>query len=115
MKHVKQVIAVRKDLQMRKGKMIAQGAHASRSAAKKAKNHLRLRWEDTGQTKIVVGVESEQELTGIVREAIEDEIPAYLVVDVGHTELEPGTHTAFAIGPTEADIVDRYTGDLKLL
>lgn len=114
MPNVKQVIAVRKDLGMRKGKMIAQGAHAALEAAERSES-LYQEWKQTGQTKIVVGVGSEKELLEHFREAKNGDVPAYLVTDAGHTELEPGTNTAFAIGPERSQVLDKYTGNLSLL
>lgn len=114
MADVKQVIAVRKDLGMRKGKMIAQGAHAALEAAERSEEFFK-EWEQTGQTKIVVGVESETQLVELFAEAKNKGVPAYLVQDAGHTELEPGTHTAFAIGPERSQVLDHFTGNLPLL
>ena len=116
MADVKQVIAVRKDLGMRKGKMIAQGAHAALEAAERSEDpDLFKEWKQTGQTKIAVGVDSESQLVEIFAEAKNKELPAYLVQDAGHTELEPGTHTAFAIGPERSQVLDHFTGNLPLL
>jgi len=60
---MKQVIILRKDLNMRKGKMVAQGAHASLQAVL-----LNLTsddvdwWRNNGMKKICVSCDSEQEL-----------------------------------------------------
>lgn len=113
--YVKQVIIVRKDLGMRKGKMIAQGAHAALKAAEEASNGQMKTWKQTGQTKIVVGTEGGDNLLKLYKEANDDGLPAGLIRDEGRTELEPETRTAVAIGPAEADEVDEYTGDLDLL
>lgn len=110
----KQVIAIRKDLGMRRGKEIAQGAHASRNAAKRADGSVVADWETGGQTKIVVGIESEDAVLDLHKEASGD-IPVALIRDRGHTEVEAGTVTAIAIGPAKSEHVDEYTGDLKLL
>lgn len=114
-KYFKQVIAVRKDLGMRKGKMIAQGAHAAITAAERADETEREMWYLTGQTKIVVGIEGGESLSKLYKDANGDDLPASLIRDEGRTELEPETRTAVAIGPAEADEVDRHTGELDLL
>lgn len=114
-KYFKQVIAVRKDLGMRKGKMIAQGAHAALKAAEIASDEQKEFWMLTGQTKIVVGIEGSESLLELYKEANEDGLPASLIRDEGRTELEPETRTAVAIGPAEATRVDQHTGDLDLI
>ncbi len=113
--YVKQVIAVRKDLGMRKGKMIAQGAHAALKAAENASKGQIKTWKQTGQTKIVVGIEGSESLLELYKEANGSGLPAGLIIDEGRTELEPETRTAVAIGPAEASRVDQHTGDLDLL
>jgi PTH2 family peptidyl-tRNA hydrolase len=114
-KYFKQVIAVRKDLGMRKGKLAAQVAHAALRAAEIASDEQKEFWMLTGQTKIVVGIEGGESLMELYKEANGDGLPASLIRDEGRTELEPETRTAVAIGPAEADEVDKYTGDLDLL
>jgi len=112
---MKQVIVVRKDLNMRKGKMVAQGAHASIGAMDKATKKEVLKWLETGATKICVGVDDKTELLIILNEAQVLELPTYLVIDAGKTEFKERTLTAIAIGPAEDDVIDKVTGKLKLL
>ena len=114
-KYFKQVIAVRKDLGMRKGKLAAQVAHAALKAAERADETEREMWRLTGQTKIVVGIEGSEQVFKLYKDANSDGLPAAFIRDEGRTELEPDTRTAVAIGPAEADAVDKYTGDLDLL
>jgi peptidyl-tRNA hydrolase, PTH2 family len=125
---MKQVIIIRKDLNMRKGKMVAQGAHASlavffdRIIDKKKKSitisvkPVEFEWINGGFTKVCVGVNSEEELVEIYREAKKLSLPSSLITDSGKTEFqgEP-TKTAAAIGPGEDRIIDKITGDLGLL
>jgi PTH2 family peptidyl-tRNA hydrolase len=115
----KQVIVLRKDLNMRKGKMIAQGAHACLGACKKAKTvdpEALALWEKDGQTKIVVGVDSEQELLDIYVNAAGLGIPAAIITDAGRTEFNGvPTKTAVAIGPAEVSKIDQITRNLSLL
>jgi PTH2 family peptidyl-tRNA hydrolase len=115
---MKQVIVVRKDLNMRKGKMVAQGSHASLGAFRGSEVQCPEKvkeWLQTGQTKICVSVDSEAELLEIYTKALDSGIVAYLVRDAGNTELEPGTKTAVCLGPAEEKEIDKITGKLKLL
>lgn len=99
---------------MRKGKMVAQGSHASLMAYLKAFSNIQHEWLNNGQTKICVGVNSEEELLNIFK-AAELSFPVSLIRDAGNTELPPGTHTAVCIGPAKAEDIDKITGELKLL
>jgi len=112
---MKQVIVLRKDLNMRKGKMVAQGSHASLGAYLHADVPDQKKWMNSGQTKICVSVDSEKELLEIFEQAGKAKLPNVIIRDAGHTELEPGTLTAVGIGPCENDAVDQITGKLKLL
>jgi peptidyl-tRNA hydrolase len=49
--------------------------------------------------KIVVKVDSEEELLEIYKKAKDAKLPCHLVVDAGRTEIEPGSKTVVAIGP----------------
>lgn len=124
MSKIKQVLVIRKDLKMRKGKMIAQGAHACLSAiidwglsrsTKGKYDKWAQDWYENGMTKIAVSVDSEEELIAIYT-AARTKMPSSLITDRGTTEFhgEP-TKTAAAVGPAPADMVDKITGDLKLL
>lgn len=112
---LKQVIVVRKDLNMRKGKMVAQGSHASLGAFLTAKESVTEEWFQNGQTKICVSVDSEAELLEIFQQAKNAKLPSVLIKDAGHTELEPGTMTAVGIGPASVEDIDKITSKLKLL
>jgi PTH2 family peptidyl-tRNA hydrolase len=116
---LKQVLVLRKDLGMRKGKMIAQGAHASLTAAMRAtlsNNELFNNWLEHGATKIAVSVDSENELHEIHHQAKQAGLPTAFVVDKGTTEFQGiPTATAVAIGPAPAKDIDKITGELKLL
>lgn len=114
----KQAIVVRQDLRMSKGKTSAQVAHASVSAmmeTRKRKPEWVSGWFLEGQKKVVLKVNSLEELTEVKRRAELERIPSSLISDAGLTELEPGTTTCLGIGPAPAALVDRVTGGLKLL
>lgn len=124
---IKQVIVMRKDLNMRKGKMIAQGAHASMGIffdlMKKQDNNYVLElnndmqiWKDGVFTKICLYVESEQELSDIYLKAQFVGLPVKMIVDSGLTEFKNiPTKTCLAIGPAKSELIDKITGKLKLL
>ena len=138
----KQVIVMRKDLNMRKGKMVAQGAHASMAVILKFLQvktkyyhwgagetdetyayHMELhqqspirQWLEGKFTKICVSVDSEQELIDIYNKAREANIPSALITDSGLTEFNGvPTNTCCAVGPWHAEEIDKITGHLKLL
>lgn len=130
---VKQVIVMRKDLNMRKGKMVAQGAHASlgdildlmsftESDNKRImtleveKDSPLDQWINGGFTKICVSVNSELELFDIYDKAKELNIPCVLIRDAGLTEFNGvPTYTCCAVGPDDEENVDKVTGELPLL
>jgi len=120
---------MRKDLGMRKGKMIAQGAHASLkvvldageldpqgTAFAIAVDPAMRAWLGGRFTKVCVSVDSEAALDAIVARAREAGVPCALIVDAGVTEFRGvPTKTCCAIGPAWADAVDAITGGLPLL
>ncbi|OYT26330.1 MAG: aminoacyl-tRNA hydrolase [Candidatus Altiarchaeales archaeon ex4484_96] len=110
---LKQVIVVREDLKMSKGKTAAQVAHAALSAADKSP-HKR-EWINQGQKKSVLSCADERELLELLQSAKEAGLPAALVIDQGRTELESGTKTCIGLGPTSEECLDKITGELKLL
>ena len=121
---VKQVIVMRKDLKMRRGKEIAQGCHASLAFITRqfqgSKNKVGLskaaqQWIDSSFSKICVRVESEEELLNIYQKAIKAGLECHLITDSGKTEFDGiPTKTCLAIGPNWSDEIDQITGDLIL-
>ena len=128
---IRQIIVMRKDLGMRKGKMIAQGAHASMKVLidqfivtdgheeytwiLSSDDSTLAQWIHGLFTKICVGVASEEELLGVYKKAQAAGLLCALIQDAGLTEFKEPTYTCCAIGPaTKADL-DPITGHLKLL
>lgn len=108
------MIVLRKDLGMRCGKMVAQGAHAVEMVLDQGVG-LQALWRHTGRAKICCRVESEDELLAIYKQAQAANLPCSLVRDAGRTEFSEPTYTAVAIGPCFPQHVDPITGDLRLL
>jgi PTH2 family peptidyl-tRNA hydrolase len=111
---MKQAIVARRDIGMGEGKLAAQVAHASLMAFQNADSRTQSAWKGDGQTKIVLGADSESELFELADVAEQEGLPHAVVRDAGRTQLDPGTVTALAVGPGEEAVVDRVTGDLSL-
>lgn len=141
---VKQVILVRTDLNMRKGKLAAQVAHASMKVFFDRRDAIGVVYEqhEAGGlseldlsndllipltpamrewvfgifTKVVLGVEDEASLLEARRLAQEYRLPCALIQDVGTTEFHGvPTYTTLAIGPDEAEHIDPITGPQGLV
>lgn len=118
---VKQVIVMRRDLKMRRGKEVAQGSHASTKWLldlydnRQAMTQVQSQWQYSGQTKICVQVQSEKELLDIHAAAIKAGLISNLITDSGKTEFDGvPTNTCLAIGPDDAEKIDQITGHLLL-
>ena len=114
----KLVIVVREDLDLSKGKMAVQVAHASVTAAFEAKaKHPKWfhAWFEEGQKKVVVRAADLEELRALERKALELKLPTALIEDAGLTELPPGTTTCLGIGPGPNHLIDAVTGHLRLV
>lgn len=120
--NIKQTIVMRADLSMRKGKMIAQGAHASIAfLATHYRNGtfplaVERAWIEGLFTKVCVRVDSEVELQSIIDKARAAGLTVHPIVDAGLTEFHGiPTLTCCAIGPDYSDLINSITGNLKLL
>jgi PTH2 family peptidyl-tRNA hydrolase len=133
--NTKMVIVVRKDLNMRKGKIAAQAAHAANafltrqleSAANKniyrtsltqsvSLSSYEIQWIAESNAKIVVGVNSESELRELIECARKLRIPTNQIIDAGKTEFNGvPTLTCAAFGPYSCEELDKVTGHLSLL
>ena len=129
MQRVKQVIVIRKDLKMRRGKEIAQGSHAAMEflvsrlraciesdlTTSVALSDVERFWIVHGMAKVCLQVNSEQALIACHEKARQQGLNSCLIQDSGRTEFGGvPTFTACAIGPDEADRIDPVTGDLSL-
>ncbi len=145
MRPTKQVIVMRRDLGMRRGKEISQGSHASMSFLTRKSSFMAVNdetvkelftetvlaidtaytseqvkaiqdWMSSSFTKVCLRVDSEEELLEIHRKALEAGLISNVVVDSGKTEFHGvPTTTCLAIGPDYSDNIDPVTSHLKLL
>jgi len=134
----KQVIVVRRDLHMRKGKAIAQACHGAvnvilqtldRDAlpwyvfdSKSGEKHIAIDgesaladWFSDSYAKICLYVDSEQELLDLKKKCDEQNILSCLVQDNGTTEFHGvKTYTCLVLEPLDSRYVDAITGRLPL-
>ena len=126
-RRIKQVIVMRHDLKMRRGKQIAQGAHASMSFICRRLQEggsvslddftdAQRAWLTGAFAKVCCRVGSEEELMEIHDKALEAGLEVHLITDSGKTEFHgQPTNTCLAIGPDDAQKIDEITGHLQLL
>ena len=112
---MKQVMIVRTDLKMGKGKIAAQCCHGAIGAYKKADPKKIKKWESEAYAKVVLKVKTLEELQDLKQQADKKGVSNYLVVDAGRTQIPASSTTVLALGPDEDKILDEITGDLKLL
>ena len=73
-------------------------------------------WLNGKFTKVVVFVDSDEELLELNKALDETVIPHALITDSGLTEFHGvPTNTCLGIGPYEAEEIDKFTGNLPLL
>jgi len=130
-KDTKQVIVVRRDLKVRRGKEDAQAAHAACAfigrqiqaqilANQKDEFIVKLTpaqqdWIAASYAKVVCQVENEEELKALELKAKEAGLETHLIIDSGRTEFSGvPTATALAIGPDYVDKIDPVTKHLPL-
>ena len=116
--NVKQVLIVRRDLNMSPGKIAAQCVHAGQRflmTGLDTEPEDFQEWKATGETIVVLGCGSSLELLDLWAQAKESNLAAHVMVDEGRTEVAPNTNTCLAIGPACSDRIDPITRHLRLL
>ena len=112
------VLVTRQDLQLSKGKLAAQCAHAAADCVLSAKRSnprtLDLYLRRVAR-KIVCKVPDLISLKQVYSKAKKAGLVCQLVTDAGHTEIPPGTETVVGIGPGSRDEIDKITGQLSLV
>jgi peptidyl-tRNA hydrolase, PTH2 family len=114
----KMVIVTRKDLNLSKGKLSVQVAHAAVVCALETKKHHKkwfTKWMREGSKKAVVKTESVNDFIELKRKADELDLATVIISDAGHTEIPTGTKTVLGVGPGPYNLVDQVTGNLSLL
>lgn len=107
---------------MSTGKSVAQGGHAVQLMLER----LELQndafaadwqdiWRDNGITKVVLGVNSTQELDDICHNVDREGYIIDWVIDEGRTEIPEGSLTAACLQPMPRKIAKKFVGGLKLL
>ena len=123
--NIKQVILIRKDLNMSAGKVAVQVAHASMEVFFNKLEYTSLyanislgdedyRWHQEGKTKILKEVKNESQLLSAYEKAKETGLPCSLITDLGLTELEGENTTCVAIGPASFDEIQKITKRFRL-
>jgi peptidyl-tRNA hydrolase, PTH2 family len=113
---VKLALVVRTDLEMGRGKIAAQVAHAAVAAALHGIGGPDFaQWLRDGQPKVVLKVATGELLRDVAARAGAAGLPVELVQDAGRTQVTPGTLTCCAIGPAPDGRIDAVTGELSLL
>ena len=112
---MKQVILVRHDLKLPKGKLAAQVSHASTETALNSRPEILSAWRGEGMKKVVLRVSGIEELIHFKKECQRLSLVHALITDAGKTVLEPGTVTCLGIGPDADEKIDRLTGSLKMV
>ena len=120
---VKQVIVMRKDLNMSKGKMVTQGCHASvaflthlirgYNGESLLLSKAEKEWVHGTFFKVCVGVNDEKELLDIGYNAVAKGLSVKYIEETGG--FDKPTLTCLAIGPDYSSVIDPITKHLKLL
>ena len=112
---LKQVILIRQDLKLPKGKMAAQAAHASVEAVLRSEKDSVKEWRMSGMAKIVLKLSDLKELHKYNQLAKDAGLITATITDAGRTVIAPGTLTCMAIGPDQDEAIDEIISELKLM
>ncbi|MFW6024744.1 MAG: peptidyl-tRNA hydrolase Pth2 [Candidatus Woesearchaeota archaeon] len=114
----KMIVIVRNDLKMPKGKLCAQVSHAVLNSGMKQfkrKKDIFTSWENEGSKKVILKVNSLDEILKLKNLMDRENITNALIKDAGKTFFDSPTITVLAVGPQKEDLLDRFFNDLKLL
>ena len=125
MKNVKQVIVVRKDLRLKRGKIASLAAHAAmqfiidnneseRPDELQVKlSQQEIQWLKSSSTKDIVGIDSHDALSSLVLRAELNGVNVYSVFDKSCKPDEIPQLLCAAFGPDEEDQIAEIIGSLK--
>ena len=112
---LKQIILVRDDLKMPKGKLAAQCAHAAVEATLKSEKDKVSAWRKEGMKKVVLKVSNLGMLKKYLAKADMAGLITAVITDKGKTFFKTATTTCVAIGPDKTGYLDEITSDLKMM
>ena len=112
---MKQIIVVRTDLKMPKGKTAVQCSHAAVESVLKSPVSKIKTWRNQGMKKVIVKVDSLNELINLQKMARSEKIVNALIKDAGKTFFSTPTITCLALGPDSDVKIDKITSKLKLI
>lgn len=115
MSEYKQVILVRRDLKMGKGKIASQCSHASVEATLISDPNKVNVWRNEGMKKIVLRVETLEELLDYQKKAKSLKLITALIKDAAKTQLKQPEITCLAIGPDKEELINSITKHLSML
>ncbi len=110
----KQMIFIRTDLGMNKGKIAAQAAHASLASFLKNEDEINSEWISQGMKKIVLKI-TEKDVKAILTECKKNKFICAVIHDAGKTQVEAGSLTAIGVGPEEEKKLEKAFSTYKLL
>jgi peptidyl-tRNA hydrolase len=108
---MKQVIVIRRDLNMSTGKIVAQTVHAINRTPLSVDHKM---YDEGSHSCITCYVKSEAKLLNLYKQVKEAGIPCGLQIDTGHTEVPPNSPTVLNIGPDDEEFIDKITKKLQL-
>jgi PTH2 family peptidyl-tRNA hydrolase len=126
-KNIKQVIVIRKDLKLRRGKLASLVAHAAmqfildnnesdRNDELRVKlSQQEIHWLKDSFAKEVIGVDSQDALSNLVLKAELNGVNVYSIFDKS-SNIKPDEHPQLlcaAFGPDEEDQISEIIGSLK--
>lgn len=114
----KMVIAIRKDLDLGKGKIAVQVAHAAVTLALySSKNDTKIfkKWTREGQKKVVIRIAGFDELMELKVKLEGLGFYVCQISDAGYTQVPSGTVTCIGVGPVKADDIDPVTSEYPLM
>src|SRR3989338_11664433 len=106
---LKQVILIRQDLRLQKGKLSSQVSHASVEAVLISDRNIVNEWRKNGMKKSILKVKDLDELWLYEKEAMKNKLKVAIIRDAGKTFFKNPEITCIAIGPDKEEKIDKIT------